>query len=91
MAFLRIRVPTAIGVILIVLGLPVSASILYFGVAHLIGGTWADFVPALVLCALGVFLLLMANGSPKGVNWLPSCAPAKHSRVAVKIAMHAKP
>ena len=67
MAFLEIRVPTAINVVLIVLGLPASASFLYFGVAYLIVGSWADFVPALVLCTLGVFLLLMAIAAFRGI------------------------
>ena len=66
MAFLQIRVPTAISVVLIVLGIPASASFLYFGVAHLIGRGWADFAPALVLCALGAFLLLMAIAAFRG-------------------------
>jgi len=60
MAFLEIRVSKLVGVVLIVLGLPASAAVLSIGVPHLIGGSWADFVPALVLCGLGVFLLLMA-------------------------------
>ena len=67
MAFLEIRVPTAISVVLIVLGIPASASFLCFGVAYLIGGSWADFAPALVLCALGVFLLLMAVAAFRGI------------------------
>ena len=67
MAFLEIRVPTAIGVVLIVLGIPASASFLDFGVAHLIGGGWADFAPSLVLCALGVVLLLMAIAAFRGI------------------------
>jgi hypothetical protein len=39
MAFLEIRVPIAVGLILILLGLPSAASFLLFGVAHLIGRT----------------------------------------------------
>ena len=67
MAFLEIRVPTVISVVLIVLGLPAAVSFLYFGVAHLIGGNRADIVPALVLCALGMYLLLMAIAAFRGM------------------------
>ena len=67
MAFLEIRVPTAITVVLVVLGLPASASFLLIGVPYLIGGSWADFVPAVVLCGLGVFLLLMAIAAFRGI------------------------
>lgn len=67
MAPLEIRVPTSIALILIVLGLPSAASFLYFGIAHLVGGNWADVVPALVLCGLGTFLLLMAIAAFRGL------------------------
>ena len=67
MAFLEIRVSTAISVVLVALGLPASASFLLIGVPYLIGGSWADFVPALVLCGLGVFLLLMAIAALRGI------------------------
>ena len=67
MAFLEIRVPTAIAVFLIVLGLPASGAVLLFGVGTLIHPeSGADVVPALVLCGLGVFLLLMAIAAFRG-------------------------
>lgn len=78
MAFLEIRVPTAISVVLIVLGLPASASFLCFGVAHLIGGSWADFAPALVLCALGLFLLLMAIAAFRGILHRTKSSSGEH-------------
>ncbi len=67
MPLLEIRVPIVIALVLVVFGLPSAASFLFFGVAHLIGGSWADFVPALVLCALGTFLLLMAIAALRGL------------------------
>ncbi len=67
MPFLEIRVPTLIGVVLVVLGLPASASALLIGVPYLIRGSWSDFVPALVLCGLGVFLLIMAIAVLRGI------------------------
>lgn len=67
MAFLEIRVPTAIAVVLIALGLPASGVFLLFGVAHLVNGSWADCVPALVACGLGVFLLLMGIAALRGI------------------------
>ena len=67
MPLIEIRVPIVIAMVLVVLGLPSAASFLLFGVAHLIGGSWSDFVPALVLCALGTFLLLMAIAAFRGL------------------------
>ena len=69
MAFLEIRVPTAIAVFLIVLGLPASAAFLLFG----LGGLSQPFNPdggivaALVFCGMGVFLLLMAIAAFRGI------------------------
>jgi hypothetical protein len=68
MAFLEIRVPIAVSIILIVLGLPASVAFLLFGVGTLIHPeSGADVVPALVLCGLGVFLLLMAIAAFRGI------------------------
>ena len=68
MAFLKIRVPTAISLVLIVLGLPASGAFLLFGVGTLIHPeSGADVVPSLVLCGLGVFLLLMAIATFRGI------------------------
>jgi hypothetical protein len=68
MAFLEIRVPIAVSVILIVLGLPASGSFLLLGMGTLIHPeSGADVVPALVLCGLGVFLLLMAIAAFRGI------------------------
>jgi len=67
-AFLEIRVPTVVAVLLIVLGLPASGSFLLFGVAKLVNPeSGADVVPALVVCGLGVFLLLMAIAAFRGI------------------------
>jgi hypothetical protein len=66
MSFLEMRVPTAICVVLVILGLPASVSALLIGVPYLIRGSWADFVPALVLCGLGVFLMIMAIAALRG-------------------------
>ena len=69
MRFLEIRVPTAIAVFLIVLGLPASAALLLFGLA----GLWHPFHPdlgwgaALVFCGMGVFILLMAIAAFRGI------------------------
>jgi hypothetical protein len=68
MAFLEIRVSNTVSFILIVLGLPASFLMLPIGVGHLIHPeTGADIVPALVLCGLGVFLLLMAIAAFRGI------------------------
>jgi hypothetical protein len=77
MAFLEIRVPIVLSLILIVLGVPAGASFLFFGAAHLISGSWADFVPALVLCCLGVFQLLMAIAAFRGILHRPKSSIAK--------------
>ncbi|QEG34419.1 hypothetical protein [Bythopirellula goksoeyrii] len=66
MAFLEIRVSNVVSVVLIALGLPAAAAFLSIGVPHLIGGSWADFAPALVLCGLGMFLLQMAIAAFRG-------------------------
>ena len=69
MAFLEIRVPTAISVVLIVLGLPASAAFLLFGLGCLSdpfnpdGGAGAG----LVFCGLGLFILLMAIAAFRGI------------------------
>lgn len=70
MAFLEIRVPPVVSLILIVLGLPAAVAFLSIGTPYLLGGEgggWANFVPALVLCSLGVFLLLMAIAATRGI------------------------
>ena len=68
MAFLEIRVPIAVSLILIVLGLPASGAFLLFGVDSLIHPeSGADIVPSLVLCGLGLFLLLMAIAAFRGI------------------------
>jgi hypothetical protein len=79
-AFLEIRVPTVVAVLLIVLGLPASGAFLLFGVAHLVnpeGGfhglpapfteAWWGVVAALAFCGMGVFLLLMAIAAFRGI------------------------
>ena len=69
MAFLEIRVPIAISVFLIVLGLPASAAFLRFG----LGGLTHPFHPdggavaGLVFCGMGLFLLLMAIAAFRGI------------------------
>jgi hypothetical protein len=69
MAFLEIRVPTAISVFLIVLGLPASAAFLSFG----LGGLTHPFHPdggavaGLAFCGIGLFLLLMAIAAFRGI------------------------
>jgi hypothetical protein len=68
MAFLEIRVPTAVAAVLIILGLPASGAFLLFGVDTLIHPeSGADIVPALVICGMGVFLLLMAIAAVRGI------------------------
>ena len=69
MAFLEIRVPTAISVVLIVLGIPASGASLLFGVACLADLTNPDggILAALVFCGTGVFLLLMAIAAFRGI------------------------
>ena len=69
MAFLEIRVPTAIGAFLIVLGLPASVACLSFGLGCLADLTNPDggIVAALVFCCMGVFLLLMAIAAFRGI------------------------
>ena len=69
MAFLKIRVPTAIGVFLIVLGLPASVVFISFGLGCLADPTNPDggIVAALVFCGMGVFLLLMAVAALRGI------------------------
>ena len=68
MAILEIRVPTAISVFLIVLGLPASVAFLCFGLGCLADLTNPDggIVAALVFCGMGVFLLLMAVAAFRG-------------------------
>jgi hypothetical protein len=68
MRFLEIRVPTAIAVFLIVLGLPASAAFLLWGVPGLFHPFHPDFGwgAALVFCGMGVFLLLMAVAAFRG-------------------------
>ena len=69
MAFLEIRVPTAIGVFLIVLGLPASVACLLFGLSCLTDLTNPDggIVAGLVFCGIGLFLLLMALAAFRGI------------------------
>lgn len=69
MAFLEIRVPTAIAVILIVLGLPASGAFLLFGLGCLADLTNPDggLAAAPVFCGMGMFLLLMAIAALRGI------------------------
>lgn len=69
MAFLVIRVPTAMGVFLIVLGLTASVAFLLFGLGCLADLTNPDggVVAALVFCGMGVFLPLMAVAAFRGI------------------------
>ena len=69
MALLEIRVPIAISVFLIVLGLPASVAFLSFGLGCLADLTNPDggIVAALVFCGMGVFLLLMAVAAFRGI------------------------
>ena len=69
MAFLEIRVPTAIAVILVVLGLPASGAVLLFGLGCLADLTKPDggVVAGVVFCGMGVFLLLMAIAAFRGI------------------------
>ena len=69
MAFLEIRVPTAIAVFLFLLGLPASTAFLLFGLACLSQPFNPDggIVAGLTFCALGVFLLLMAIAAFRGL------------------------
>jgi len=69
MAFLEIRVPTAIAVILIVLGLPASGAFLLFGLGCLADPTNPDggLAAAPVFCGMGVFILLMAIAALRGI------------------------
>lgn len=69
MAFLEIRVPTAIAVFLIVLGLPASAAFLLFGLAGLSHPFHPDggAVAGLVFCGMGMFILLMAIAAFRGI------------------------
>ena len=69
MAFLEIRVPTAIGVVLIVLGLPASVALLSFGLGCLADLTNPEggIVAALGVCGMGLFLLSMAIAAFRGI------------------------
>jgi hypothetical protein len=69
MAFLEIRVPTAIAVFLFVLGLPASAALLLWGVPGLFHPFHPDFGwgAALVFCGMGAFLPLMAIAAFRGI------------------------
>ena len=68
MAFLEIRVPIAVSLILIVLGTLAAGLLLPIGVGYLLHPeSAADIAPALVLCGLGVFLLLMAIAAFRGL------------------------
>ena len=69
MAFLEIRVPIAVSLFLIVLGLPASAALLLFGVAGLLHPFHPDFGwgAALVFCGMGMFILLMAIAAFRGI------------------------
>jgi membrane protein implicated in regulation of membrane protease activity len=69
MAFMEIRVPIAVSLFLIVLGLPASAALLLFGVAGLCHPFHPDFGwgAALVFCGMGVFVLLMAIAAFRGI------------------------
>ena len=68
MAFLEIRVPIAVSLILVALGPLAAGLLLPIGVGYLMHPeSAADIVPALVLCGLGVFLLLMAIAAFRGI------------------------
>ena len=69
MAFLEIRVPTAIAVFLIVLGLPASGAFLFFGLGCLadLANPDGGVVAGLVFCGMSVFLLLMAIAAFRGI------------------------
>ena len=69
MPFLEIRVPTAISVVLIVLGIPASGAFLSFGLGGLIHPFHPDggAVAGLVFCGMGVFILLMAIAAFRGI------------------------
>ena len=68
MAFLEIRVSIAVSLILIVLGTLAAGLLLPIGVGYLLHPeSPADIAPALVLCGLGVFLLLMAIAAFRGL------------------------
>jgi hypothetical protein len=67
--FLEIRVPIAVSLFLIVLGLPASAALLLWGVPGLFHPFHPDFGwgAALVFCGMGVFILLMAIAAFRGI------------------------
>jgi hypothetical protein len=69
MAFLKIRVPTAFAVVLIVLGLPASGAFILFGLGGFAEPTNPDLGlgPGLVFIGMGVFLLLMAIAAFRGI------------------------
>ena len=67
MAPIEIRVPLAVSLFLIVLGVPAAGSLMCFGVAHLVGGQGADVVPALVLTIGGALILLTAAADLRSV------------------------
>ena len=69
MAFLEIRIPTAISVFLIVLGLPASVALLSFGLGCLADPTNPDggIAAAPMFCGMGMFLLLMAIAAFRGI------------------------
>lgn len=69
MAFLEIRASTPISVFLIVLGLPASVAFLGFGLCGLLHPFHPDggFGAGLVFCGMGLFLLLMAVASFRGI------------------------
>ena len=68
MAFLEIRVPTAIAVFLIVLGIPASTAFLLFGLGCLRQPFNPDggVVAGMMFCGMGGFLLLMAIAAFRG-------------------------
>jgi len=68
MAFLEIRAPIAVSLILIVLGPLAAGLLLPIGIGYLMHPeSGADIVPSLVLCGMGVFLLLMAIAAFRGL------------------------
>jgi len=69
MAFLEIRVPTAISGVLIGLGLPASGAFLLFGLGCLSQPFNPDggVVAGVMFCGMGVFLLLMAIAAFRGI------------------------
>lgn len=80
MAFLEIRISTALGVILILIGLLFSTFFLLFGIANLINPEVADSdltintIACLVTISIGLAFLLLAIATFRGL-----CSKRKNS------------